>query len=155
MMPEVIAGGFIEAQICIGTCSLVRLAWSSDRGGRRPRRRRNIEVGFANQKRPEFGLAESAEELREPALRHIEFERFLVLPMHLHPDILLGILGHRGVHGSPSAARAAVDAFRREPPEADRSRRSGAAPPLLIVSSGALPGALPFTRPGGPLGVES
>jgi len=111
MMPEVIAGGFIEAQICIGTCSLVRLAWSSDRGGRRPRRRRNIEVGFANQKRPEFGLAESAEELREPALRHIEFARFLVLPMHLHSDILLGILGHRGVHGSPSAARAAVDAF--------------------------------------------
>ena len=55
---------------------MVRLAWSSDRGGRRPRRRRNIEVGFANQKRPEFGLAESAEELREPALRHIEFERF-------------------------------------------------------------------------------
>ena len=111
MMPEVIAGGLIEAQICIGTCSLVRLAWSSDRGGRRPRRRRNIEVGFANQKRPEFGLAESAEELREPALRQIEFERFLVLPMHLHRDILLGILGHRGVHGSPSAARAAVDAF--------------------------------------------
>ena len=113
MMPEVIAGGSSRPKFVSE-----RAAWCAlhDRliaaeGDLAAASRRNIEVGFANQKRPEFGLAESAEELREPALRQIEFERFLVLPMHLHRDILLCVFGHRGVHGSPSAARAAVDAF--------------------------------------------
>jgi hypothetical protein len=59
---------------------------------------------------PSSRLAERAEELREPALRHIKFERLFVLAVHLHRDMSLGVLGHRGVHGHPLAARAAVDA---------------------------------------------
>src|SRR5438445_11898171 len=70
----------------------------------------DVEVGFAYEQRAKLGLAERAEELGEPAMCNVEFQRLLIVPAHLHRDVVLGDFGHGGVHGRPFAARAAIDA---------------------------------------------
>ena len=69
--------------------------------------RGNVEIGFTYKQRAELGLAECAKELREPAMRYVEFQRFLVMAAHLHRNIVLGNFGHHGVHRRPFAAWAA------------------------------------------------
>src|SRR3989442_3611101 len=70
----------------------------------------DVEVGFAYEQRAKLGLAERAEELGEPAMCNVEFQRLLIVAAHLHRDVVLGDFGHGGVHGRPFAARAAIDA---------------------------------------------
>jgi len=65
---------------------------------------------FAYEQRAKLGLAERAEELGEPAMCNVEFQRLLIVAAHLHRDVVLGDFGHGGVHGRPFAARAAIDA---------------------------------------------
>jgi len=71
----------------------------------------NVEVGFAYKQRAELGLAERAKELGEPAMRYVEFKRFLVVPVHLYGNIVHGDFGPGGLYGRPFAALAAFDPF--------------------------------------------
>ena len=58
----------------------------------------DVEIGLADQQGAELGLAERAEEFGEPAMRNVEFERFLVVAAHLYRNVLLGGLAHGGMH---------------------------------------------------------
>src|SRR3954454_9572868 len=73
--------------------------------------RDDIEIGGADQQRAELRLAERAKEFREPAMRDVEFQRFLVMPDHLRRHFPFGDFGERRVHGRPFAPRAAIDAL--------------------------------------------
>jgi hypothetical protein len=98
--------------------------------------RGNIEIGFADEESAELWLAESAEEFREPALRYVEFQRFLVMAAHLDRYIVLGHLGHSGMHGRPFAARTALDAV------ANRREKL-----LRPIAQGVLDDRVTFSRP--------
>src|SRR5262245_18555541 len=70
------------------------------------------EIGLAYQQRAELPLAERPKELCESAVHDSEVQRVLVVSANLHGRILLGDLGHGGVHGRPLAPPTAVNAVR-------------------------------------------
>lgn len=69
----------------------------------------DVGIGGAHQKRTKLGFVQRAEELGEPATRHVDMQRLAVAPNYLEVDFLLGDVIEVALQDSPFAPSAAFD----------------------------------------------